>query len=35
MASDLLLQTMSLTKDRPALSFERALHTDKTVDVKE
>jgi hypothetical protein len=35
MASDLLLQTMTLTKDRPVLSSERAPHKDKTVTVKQ
>jgi hypothetical protein len=35
MASDLLLQTITLTKDRPVLSSERAPHKDKTVTVKQ
>jgi hypothetical protein len=35
MTSDLLLQTMTLTKDKPVLSSVKALHKDKTVTVKE
>jgi hypothetical protein len=31
MTYDLLLQTMTLTKDRPVLSLERAPHKNKTV----
>jgi hypothetical protein len=33
MTNDLLLQTMTLTKDRPALSSERAPHKNKTITV--
>jgi hypothetical protein len=35
MTNDLLLQTMTLTKDRPVLSSEKASHKDKTVTVKQ
>jgi hypothetical protein len=35
MTSDLLLQTMTLTKGRPVLSSELAPHKDKTVTVKQ
>jgi hypothetical protein len=33
--NDLLIQAMTLTKDRPVLSSERAPHNNKTVTVKE
>jgi hypothetical protein len=35
MTNDLLLQTMTLTKDRPVLSSERAPHNKKTITVKQ
>jgi hypothetical protein len=35
MTVDVLLQTMTLTKDKPILSSERAPHNDKTVTVKQ
>jgi hypothetical protein len=35
MTNDLLLQTVTLTKDRPILSSERAPHKNKTVTVKQ
>jgi hypothetical protein len=35
MTNDLLLQTMTLTKDRPVLSSEMAPHNNKTVTVKQ
>jgi hypothetical protein len=35
MTSDLLLQTITLTKDRPVLSSERAPHKDETATVKQ
>jgi hypothetical protein len=35
MTNGLLLQTLTLTKDRPALSSERAPHNNKTVTVKQ
>jgi hypothetical protein len=34
MTNDLLLQTMTLTKDRPILSPERAPHNNKAVNIK-
>jgi hypothetical protein len=33
--NDLLMQAMTLTKDRPVLSLERAPHKNKTVTVKQ
>jgi hypothetical protein len=35
MTNDLLLQIMTVTKDRPVLSSEKAPHKDKTVTVKQ
>jgi hypothetical protein len=35
MINDILLQTMTLKKDRPILSSERAPHNNKTVTVKQ
>jgi hypothetical protein len=35
MTNDLLLQTVTLTKDRPVISSERAPHNNKTVTVKQ
>jgi hypothetical protein len=35
MTDDLLLQTLTLTKDRPVLSSERTPHKNKTVTVKQ
>jgi hypothetical protein len=35
MTKDLLLQTVTLTKDRPVLSSERAPHNNETVTVKQ